>query len=82
MSTSAHYLGGGRTRHIRERRNVFCLMTDIKRYRIKIYIDRKRFKPLYCREKSDGGKRRKNRHLLFYIFKMHHCPTLLAPHSI
>lgn len=56
MSISAHHLGGGRTRCIRERRNVFCLMTDIKRYKIKICIDRKSFKPLYCREKSDGER--------------------------
>lgn len=44
---------------------MFCLMTDIKWYKSKICIYIQRFQSLNCREKNEGAKRRKNRHLYF-----------------
>lgn len=54
-------------------------MTDTKRYRIKIYDDRQRYKHLQHSEKCDEGTRRKNRHLLFLIFRMCYCKHFWLP---
>lgn len=55
-------------------------MTDIKWYKSKIYIYIQRFQSLNCREKTEGAKRKKQT-FVFYIFRMHYCPMLLAPHN-
>lgn len=63
-----------KTRYIRERRNVFCLMTDQKKgTKLKCILIDKYLNVSIAQKKVMGVEEKKTRYLSFYIIKMHYC---------